>query len=106
MPRRYPDSCPRVFEWLVLQPFRPELELAAEREQPLLVGADEVDHRLVADPMPMKPNAAVEGEAHPLAAAFELPIRPAYWQVMRPSMVAGATGFALPENNAHCRPGA
>src|SRR5689334_14224126 len=106
MPRRYPDPCPRIFERLVLQPFRPEFELVADREQPFLVRAHEVDHRLVADPMPMKPDAAVEGEAHPLAAAFELPIRRAYWQVMRPSMVAGATGFALPENNAHCRPGA
>ena len=49
----------------------------------------------------MKPDAAVEGEAHPLAAALELPIEWTYWQVMRPSMVAGATGFAVPENRAH-----
>ena len=101
MPRRHPDPCPRVFERLVLKPLRPQLQLAAEREQPFLVGADEVDHRLVADLMSMKPDAAVEGEAHPLAAALELPIEWTYWQVMRPSMVAGATGFAVPENRAH-----
>jgi hypothetical protein len=32
-------------------------------------------HRLIVDLMPMKPNAAVQGEAHPLTAALEFPIR-------------------------------
>jgi len=41
-------------------------------EEALLVRADQVRHRLVVDLMVMKPNAAVEGEAHPLAAACEL----------------------------------
>jgi len=54
----------------------------------------------------MKPHAAVEGEAHPLAAACEFTARRVYWQVMRPSTVAGATGAAFPENRAHCRAGA
>lgn len=101
MPRRYSDPCPWVFERLVLEPLGPQLQLATERKEPFLVGTHEVDHRLVADPMPMKPDAAVEGEAHPLAAALELPIERTYWQVMRPSIVAGATGFAVPENRAH-----
>jgi hypothetical protein len=30
----------------------------------------------------MKPNAAVEGEAKPVAAAWELPVRRLYVQVM------------------------
>ena len=106
MPRRHPDPCSRVLEGLVLQPLRPELEARTEREQAFLIRAHEVDHGLIADFVAMKPNAAVEGEAHPLAAAFELPIERAYWQVMRPSTVAGAIGFAVPENKAHCRPGA
>jgi hypothetical protein len=33
-----------------------------------------VDHRLAIDLMAVKPNAAVEGEPHPLTAAFEFPI--------------------------------
>ncbi len=45
----------------------------------------------------MKPNAAVEGEAHPLAAAREFPVGRCYEQVMRPSVVAVPTGAAAPE---------
>src|SRR2546430_17159470 len=63
-------------------------------------------HALAPEGVAVKPHAAVEGEAHPLAAACKLPIRGRYWQVMRPSDVAGATGVAPPENRAHCRPGA
>ena len=44
----------------------------------------------------VKPNAAVEGEAHPLTAALEFPIRRLYVQVILPSAVAGATGAAFP----------
>jgi hypothetical protein len=33
-----------------------------------------VSHRFVVDPMAMKPHAAVESKAHPLAAACELTI--------------------------------
>src|SRR5947207_6740849 len=106
MPRRYPDSRPRVFERLVLQPRRLESEDRAEREQPLLVRAHQVHHRLPAQSVAMKPHAAVEGEAHPLAAACEFTVRRGYWQVMRPSIVAGATAGALPEKRAHNLPGA
>src|SRR6266487_3301155 len=106
MPRRYPDSRPRVFQRLVLQPRRLESQDRAEREQPLLVRAHQVHHRLPAQSVAMKPHAAVEGEAHPLAAACEFTVRPVYWQVMRPSIVAGANGAAVPEKRAHCRPGA
>jgi hypothetical protein len=49
-----------------------EPEGAPQLEEALLVGAHQVRHRLIVDFMVMKPNAAVEGEAHPLAAAFEL----------------------------------
>ena len=106
MPRRHPDSCPRVFQRLVLQPRRVEVERGGEGEQPLLVRAHEVHHGLAPNLVAVKPNAAVEGEAHPLAAACELTVRRVYWQVMRPSDVAGGCGVADPENRAHCLPGA
>jgi hypothetical protein len=41
-----------------------------------------VDHGLVADLVAMKPNAAIEGEAKPVAAAWELPVGWLYVQVM------------------------
>src|SRR5207247_10759949 len=106
MPRRHPDSCAWVLERLVLQPRGVEPESGAEREQALFVGAHEVHHGLIAVAMPMKPHAAVEGEAHPLAAARELPVRLLYWQVIRPSVVAGAGGGAPPEKRAQALPGA
>src|SRR5437879_10508817 len=106
MPRRYPDSGPWVLQRLVLQPRRLESEGRAEGEQPLLVSAHQVHHRLAPERVAMKPHAAVEGEAHPLAAACEFTVRRVYWQVMRPSTVAGANGAAVPEKRAHCRPGA
>jgi len=49
-----------------------EPEGAPQLEEALLIGAHQVRHRLVVDSVVMKPNAAVEGEAHPLAAACEL----------------------------------
>src|SRR2546425_11056041 len=78
MPRRYPDSRPWVFQRLVLQPRRLESEDRAEGEQPLLVRAHQVHHRLPAKSVAMKPHAAVEGEAHPLAAACEFTVRRGY----------------------------
>jgi hypothetical protein len=33
-----------------------------------------VNHRLIADLVAVKPNAAVQGEAHPVTAAFEFSI--------------------------------
>jgi hypothetical protein len=48
--------------------------------------------------VPVKPNAAVEGETHPLAAARKLVIQPLYEQVILPSTVELPTGAALPEN--------
>jgi hypothetical protein len=55
-------------------------------------------HRLLVDPMAMKPDAAVEGKAHPLAAAYEFLVGTVYEQEMLPSMVAVPTGTAAPEN--------
>ena len=78
MPCRHPDSCPGIFQRLVLQPLRLEPERRAEREQPLLVSAHEVHHRLATQGVAMKPHAAVEGEAHPLAAAREFTVRRVY----------------------------
>ena len=49
-------------------------------------------------PVPMKPNAAVEGETHPLAAAAELAVDGPYEQEMLPSIVAVPKGAAVPEN--------
>jgi hypothetical protein len=44
----------------------------------------------------MKPNAAIEGEAHPLAAARELLPGPTQLQLILPSCVAVPTAAALP----------
>ena len=60
------------------------------------VRTHEMHHRFIVDLVPMKPNAAVQGEAHPLTAALEFPVRRLYVQVIRPSAVAGATGAAFP----------
>ena len=62
-----------------------EPEGAPQLEEALLVSADQVRHRLVMDFMVMKPNAAVEGEAQPLAAAFEFLIGRRYVQVILPA---------------------
>jgi hypothetical protein len=56
-----------------------------------------VGHPLAAHLMPMKPNAAVEGEAHPLAAAREHPVALGYPQTIFPSVVASPSGAARPE---------
>ena len=78
VPSRNSYACPGIFQRLVLQPLRLEPERRAEREQPLLVSAHEVHHRLAAHRVAMKPHAAVEGEAHPLAAAREFTVRRVY----------------------------
>jgi len=98
MPGRYPDSGSRIFQGLVLQPLRSQPQLPPQRQEAILVGAHEVDHPLAADPVSVKPHAAVEGEAHPLAAACEFPNGRLYEQEIRPSVVALPTGVAVPEN--------
>ena len=82
MPRRNPPVGPRVLEGLVLQPRRVQVQLAPQGQQPLLIRAHEVSHRLTAQRVAMKPNAAVEGETHPIAAAREFPRRALYEQEM------------------------
>src|SRR5579859_4447969 len=62
-----------------------------------------MDHRLIVDLVPVKPNAAVKGEAHPLTAALEFAVRRLYVQVIRPSTVAGARADAVPSNTTHWR---
>src|SRR5205807_9641164 len=104
MPRRYPDSGPWVFQRLVLQPRRLEAEGRADGEQPLLVSAHQVYHRLASERVAMKPHAAVEGKAHPLAAACEFTVRRGYCQVMQPSVVAGATRGTLPGKRGRIPP--
>ena len=86
-----------------MQPPCVKSQCPTQLEEPVFVGADEVNHRLIVDLMPMKPNAAVEGESHPLTAALEFTIGWIYVQVILPSVVAGATGDAFPENNTHWR---
>ena len=98
MPRRHTDAGARILERFVLQPGRMEPEGAPQLEQALLVGAHQVSHWLVVDLVVMKPNAAVEGEAHPLAAAFELLVGRRYVQVILPATVALPTAAALPLN--------
>ena len=73
-------------------------EVPAHDQEALPVRAHEVRHRFAAHAVAMKPNAAVEGETHPLAAALELAIWRRYVQVILPSTVALPTGAALPEN--------
>ena len=65
-------------------------------EQAIAVGAHEMRHRLSPQPPAMKPNAAVEGEAHPLAAAREFLPGFAQLQLILPSTVAVPTGVAAP----------
>jgi hypothetical protein len=57
-----------------------------------------VGHRFVAQAIAVQPNAAVEGEQHPLAAALEFSPGRRYWQTIRPSTVAGGTGGPAPAN--------
>lgn len=57
-----------------MQPPRVKSECPTKLEEPFFVGADEVNHGLIVDLMAMKPNAAVQGESHPLTAALEFPI--------------------------------
>jgi len=80
-----------------LQPPRLHTQNLAHGQEAVPVGADEVDHRLAVEAVAMKPNAAVEGETHPLAAARERTADFAQVQVMRPSTVAVPTGAAPPE---------
>jgi len=49
-------------------------ELRTQCQEAGFVGAHQVHHALAVVEVPMKPNAAVEGEAHPLAAACEFPV--------------------------------
>ena len=103
MPGGHSNPRVRILERLVLKPAWMESQLAPEREQPFLVGTDQVDHRLVIDLVAMKPNAAAQGEAHPLATASKLGVRRLYVQVMRPSTVAGGTGEAPPSKRVQYR---
>ena len=75
MPGFYADPGVRVLERLVLEPAGLEPQRSAQLEEPFLVGAHEVHHGLFTDFVTVKPNAAVEGETHPLTAALEFPIR-------------------------------
>src|SRR2546428_13470364 len=97
MPRRISLACPGILPGLVLQPLLAQSQLAAQREQPVAVRAHEMHHRLAPQPVAMKPNAAVQGEAHPLTAACELPVGALYWQRMRPSIIPPMGGVAVPE---------
>ena len=97
VPGRDPLSRPWILQRLVLQPAGAEPQFLPEGEQPLSVHAHEMGHRLVVDPMAMKPHAAVEGKAHPIAAAHEFVVGTVYVQEMLPSMVAVPTGTAAPE---------
>src|SRR5207244_1154524 len=101
MPGGDPDPGARVFQGLVLQPRRVQVELPPQGEQALAIRAHEVHHRLPSECVAVKPNAAVEGEAPTLAAACELPVGGRYWQAMRPSIVAGGGAVAGQENTEH-----
>src|SRR5207247_10186107 len=101
MPSRYPDPCPGILQRLVLQPLRPHAQVGPQRQQPILVGAHEVDHGLVAEPVTTQPNAAVEAEAHPPTAARHFPAGRCYEQMMRPPAVTVPTGAAAPNPTHH-----
>jgi len=74
-----------------------EAERLPDREQSVPIRAHEVRHAVAVESVPMKPNAAVEGEAHPLAAACELSVTLVYPQTICPSTVASPRGAAPPE---------
>jgi hypothetical protein len=96
MPRRHPDTRAGILERLVLEPLRAKSEHRAHGQETFAVRADEMHHGLAPEPPPVKPNAAVEGEAKPIAAAHELLPGLAQLQVILPSCVAVPTGAALP----------
>src|SRR2546430_17668059 len=92
MPRGHLDPRPRVFERLVLQPLRPQPQLATEPEQPLLVGTHEMDHALAPHGVAVKAHAPVAGGAHPLAAGGELPL----WRRRPPGRAASPPAAGPP----------
>jgi len=96
MPRLHARAGARILERLVLQPCRLEPEYPTHIEQSGPIRAHQVNHRLATIAPALKPNAAVEGEDHALAAARELLPGPLYVQVILPSTVAGPIGPALP----------
>src|SRR5437879_13289264 len=100
MPRRNSLACPGILQGLVLQPLLAQSQLAAQCEQPVAVRAHEMHHRLTPHPVAMKPNAAVQGEAHPLAEACELPVGALYWQRTRPSIIPPIGGVAVPDTRS------
>jgi hypothetical protein len=71
VPRLHADPRVRILKGLVLQPAGVKSQRSTQLEEPLFIGAHQVDHRFIADLMAVKPNAAVQGEAHPLTTAFE-----------------------------------
>ena len=73
-----------------------ESQGAPQLQEPFFIRADQVDHWFVVDFVAVQPNAAVQGESHPFAAAFEFTVGQLYVQVILPSLVAGASGAALP----------
>src|SRR2546430_10790826 len=84
MPRGHLDPRPRVFERLVLQPLRPQPQLATEPEQPLLVGTHEMDHALAPHGVAVKPPPARAGGDPPPPAAWKIPTMPRHSPGKRP----------------------
>jgi len=74
MPGLHADASVRVLERLVLEPASVKSQGSTQLEEPFLIGAHQVDHRLIVDFVAVKPNAAVQGEAHPVTAALEFTI--------------------------------
>ena len=82
-------ACTRVLEGLELEPGRGNTNVAAVREQQLLIRRHEVGHRAAFPHVPVHPQAAIHGVDHPIPAEEELAVfrglGTTYWHAGTPS---------------------
>jgi hypothetical protein len=92
----------RVLEWLVLETTLGDSDRATVLEQKLAVRRDEMRHGPVEPDMTVQPKPAVHGVDHSVSALLELTKwgDEPYWQFSTPSVIAGASGGALPKKMA------
>lgn len=116
MPRIAANAVAGILEWVILQPV--EWEPGARRpvDQTVAVRRYQVREALAEPGVSMEPEATTHRVDHPFATFAELdPLelqrgavfrrrnrrevridRPTHWQVMTPSVIAGAAGAMLP----------
>lgn len=71
MPRVAPDAGARILQRLVLESGRIEADRVAVRQEEGAIGRDEVGERAAQPDVAVQPEAAVDREDHPVAAAGE-----------------------------------